>query len=651
VARNYIDIVKENKKKHKTFFYYYDPIMGIGSPVERTPIKLFKEQEHPINIPVSMLQELTDEHLSDYEKFCALRIKHDFEYWAATCAKIVHKISKSMGPFILRQPQLKVLKELERMRLAGVPIRIIILKARQWGGSTLIQMYMAWIQLLLKKNWHSVVIADVEDQSNNIRQMYHRMLKEYPKEFGTYNDKPYGNSSKNRVIEPRGNVISIGSYQKPDSLRSGDVAMSHMSEIGLWRKTLSRSPEDLVQTIRGSIPNSAYTLAALESTAKGVGNFFHQEWLRAIRRDSIESGMNYTPVFVAWFEIDIYRRFFNTEEDRKKFFDSVSDEEWVMWDLGATLEGLFWYRTHKTTEGFSDWRMQSEFPSSWQEAFQSTGSRAFQPSYVSRMRGDCCDPIFVGDIRGKANKGEESLKDIKLVERPDGPLKIWKMPERNKNLIGRYCGFADIGGKRDGSDWSVLTILDRTPMLDGGVPEVCLTYRTHLDQDLVSWRFTQICKVYHEALLAVEANSLNSKEQMVSSEGDHFLTVLDEIVEHYDNLFARTPPEKIRAGFPVKWGFWMTAAQKSALVDGYNAILRDMNYVEYDDRALDEADIYEMREDGTYGNVPGVGNHDDILVTRMGSLWLGTNYMEMPYWKEQTENNKRKRRTGSMAEM
>lgn len=69
---------------------------------------------------------------------------------------------------------------LEDMRTAGKPIRLILLKARQWGGSTLVQIYMAWIQLVHCRNWNSVICAHLKESAANIKGMYSKLLANYP---------------------------------------------------------------------------------------------------------------------------------------------------------------------------------------------------------------------------------------------------------------------------------------------------------------------------------------------------------------------------------------------------------------------------------------------------------------------------------------
>lgn len=90
------------------------------------------------------------------------RMRHDFAFWCRTCVQIRDKQTGTYVPFVLNRPQRKALAAMEEQRRKGEPIRIIMLKARQWGGSTLIQMYMAWIQIMHRENWHSFICAQCQ---------------------------------------------------------------------------------------------------------------------------------------------------------------------------------------------------------------------------------------------------------------------------------------------------------------------------------------------------------------------------------------------------------------------------------------------------------------------------------------------------------
>ena len=96
------------------------------------------------------------------------RSSRDPSFAFITCFKIKPKQGGGLVPFRLNYAQLYVLSVLEEMRLSGVPIRIILLKACQWGGSTLVQLYMAWVQLFVKQGWYSVIIAQTKDTAKRI---------------------------------------------------------------------------------------------------------------------------------------------------------------------------------------------------------------------------------------------------------------------------------------------------------------------------------------------------------------------------------------------------------------------------------------------------------------------------------------------------
>ncbi|MFI3321099.1 MAG: hypothetical protein R3Y50_01080 [Rikenellaceae bacterium] len=177
-------------------------------------------------------------------------------------------------------------------------------------------------------------------------------------------------------------------------------------------------------------------------------------------------------------------------------------------------------------------------------------------------------------------------------------------------MRNRYVVSMDIGGRTPTADWSVISVIDRLPTLSGSVEECIATYRFHLDQDLAVWRAVQVAVFYNRAHLVVEANSLNSQ----STDGDHTLTVLDQIKGVYRNLFCRTDPQQVVEGRPARYGFFTSRSSKTDLVNQMNRRMRERSYVEYDSRALDEADLYELKEDGTYGAV--IGEHDDIYMSR-----------------------------------
>ena len=119
----------------------------------------------------------------------------------------------------------------------------------------------------------------------------------------------------------------------------------------------------------------------------------------------------------------------------------------------------------------------------------------------------------------------------------------------------------DIGGLSSKADWSVISVFDRKALTrTDGYLERAATWRGHIDHDWLAWKAAQIATLYGKALLAIESNTLETKDavQIQTSEGDHFYTVIDELSEHYSNLYMRTSePDVAREGVTYRYG-WHT---------------------------------------------------------------------------------------------
>lgn len=616
------DILRENKRRLSLFEQEYDPIKGIGSKIPRyewngywLPVTMKDDSIWSVIAKADIPFELKEKALN-----MEIRIKHDFEYWAATTIKITPRVPNEDGEkvlFVLNEPQRKFIAELEKDRVAGIPIRFIVVKGRQWGGSTLTQFYSMWIQNVLRKRWNSCIIADVEAQSRRIKNMYTSAAKDYPKWAGTLTLAPFEGDSKNRVVEETKSVLSIGSMQNPDTIRSEAVKSAHLSEIAYWKKTASKTPEDVIQTITGSMPLIPDTLLVMESTANGVGNYFHNVYLDAKTKES-----SYRAFFVSWQEFgDNIAKMDETEYE--DFYNGLSEYEIFLWNNGATLEGIKWYRNKLSEMSGNTWRMRSEFPTTDIEAFQSTGNRVFPFEYVDNNRVYNEPAIWTGDYHGDANIGEEALNNISWINNPKGNSFMWAKPEIGyKN---RYLVIVDIGGTTDLADWSVIRVFDRKYITEGGRLEAVFTCRLHQDVDIVAWKAARIAKAYDNALLVIEKNSLNRKKDA----GENYLATLEEIAEIYDNVFKRQGREdEEQEGVEVKYGFHTNRQTKPMIVKQFKAALREGTIMERDRRVLDEADIYEEKEDGSYGAVEGKNTHDDLLMTTMIGNHISTYVME-----------------------
>jgi len=671
------DMLREDRKRLAVFKEKFDPLTGKGAPLRRfkfkikelptwyLPMRLRKVQLIDKLMESGSVEKFITDNKLDGDKdeirqqvmrqLIEVRIKEDFCFWAASFVTIKRKQDASTADmssdmmFVLNRPQRSTLEKLEGMRLNEKPIRMIILKARQWGGSTLVQMYMAWLQLVHREGLNSAIVAHQSSSAMNIRSMYSRMLRKYPPSLlgqpitPALQLTPYGGSRTDVTItqnkqQVRDIVISIGSMQSPESVRGSDIALAHFSEVGLWKQTEGKTPEDVIQAVSSSILEVPMTMDVMESTAKGENNLFHHEWL-----DAKEGRSKRVPVFVPWFEIELYSMKFSNDKERREFAEmiydnrekssarSVREESGVylfgLWRKGASLEAIKWYIDKRRTYRSHD-AMASEYPSDDIEAFAHSGQNVFDRDNVERLRGGCCQPGWVGEIVGEAPSGRAALANVHFVDDAQGCLKIWEMPDKSFRATDRYIVSTDVGGRSDRADYSVIVVLDRWWRTEGEGDVVVAEWHGHIRHDRLAWKMAQVAAFYNTALLVVESNTFESRDN--DTEGEHSTFILDQIGNVYRNLYARTStPDKIRKTRRKMWGFHTNMNTKQLIIDNLTAVIDDKLYVEREEEALHEYNVYQRTEKGTLEAAEG--HHDDRLMARAIALYIS---QQMPIPRE-----------------
>ena len=177
------EIVTENERRKEVKKDSYDPIKGTGCYGNRIVYDATRWGEGEVLIPESLLNDKLLNEAKTKKSYVKARCRHDFEYWCVMCVKVKDKTSGRDIAFRLNPAQRKMLAVMEQMREQEEPVRVILLKARQWGGSTLVQIYMAWWQTVLYTNCHSLICSHVKDTSATIRGIYSKLLTNYPNEY------------------------------------------------------------------------------------------------------------------------------------------------------------------------------------------------------------------------------------------------------------------------------------------------------------------------------------------------------------------------------------------------------------------------------------------------------------------------------------
>ncbi len=654
------DILAENARRNALRSRTFNPLTGEGSTGERVLLELPDWVMPRQWIPLPMDSEPLVQRLrraGSVERalgpgmtrggrkafarlFTALRMKHDFAFWAASFVKVKRKGGGEDVNFVLNRPQRRFVERLEEARLAGKPVRLILLKARQWGGSTCSQLYMAWLQLVHCRGLNSLIIAHQGTGSDEIKDMFDRMMKAYPARLlsmpgeaspprGTRKMERVGKSGSIARVPARNCKVKVGTAERPDSCRGGDYNLVHLSEVGIWRATDGKQPEDIVRAACAGVLLRPMTMIVYESTANGTGNFFHREYEAARKGES-----QFEAMFIGWHDVEGYTlplrdaagfaaRLLEGRESEAETPRSVSGRYlWRLWESGATLEGLNWYISERAK--YSDHaQMAAEYPSDDVEAFAHSGMRVFDRYRVEALRAGCRPPAEKGILEGIASEGRDCLRGLSFRPDPHGELWIWERPDvvAGERMLHRYLTVVDIGGRSLKADWSVIVVFDRLLVGEGGRPVVVAQWRGHCDIDLVAWRAARIARWYDDALLVIESNTLETREYGRMLEGDQSGYILSQIRDAYTNLYERPPSEEdIRQGAPAKYGFHTNTATKPMIISGLVRSVREGLYIERDEECLDEMLRYERRPNGSYGAIQGA--HDDLVMTRAIGLHI-----------------------------
>lgn len=274
----------------------------------------------------------------------------------------LYKITDKDGREVLFRPWPEQEKLLETLWF-----RNLILKARQRGFSTLIQL-MILDTCLFVANTQAAVIAQDKDAAeaifrNKIRYAYDRL----PEAIRAMN--PLVKDAAASLILANGSSLKVAT-----SARSATLQWLHVSEFG---KICARYPKKAAEIVSGSLPSvDQQGIICIESTAEGREGPFYKMSTRAQElRDKARplSPLDYKFHFASWWDADEY------ELDPARVVISPKDQayfERLEAEIGRPIpaQKRAWYVAKRDSEFSGDQEtMYQEYPSTPDEAFsQST---------------------------------------------------------------------------------------------------------------------------------------------------------------------------------------------------------------------------------------------------------------------------------------
>jgi len=284
-----------------------------------------------------------------------IRLMTDFEFYARNCLMIRTK-EHGLQSLKLNKAQLYIHNKLQEQLKETGKVRAIVLKGRQQGMSTYVEGRFLW-KVTHNKGVKAFILTHDAESTNALFEMterYYDNLSEFVKpSAGAANAKElhFNNIDSGYKIGTAGNK-AVG--------RGQTIQYFHGSEVGFWQNAAEHT-----KGIMQAIPSGNGSEVVLESTANGVGNYFHQQWKAAEKGQS-----EFIPIFVPWYWQDEYQRDaegleLTHDEIELKNKYSLNDRQ-MAWRRNKIFE--------LSTDGQDgEISFKQEYPMNAAEAFQVTG--------------------------------------------------------------------------------------------------------------------------------------------------------------------------------------------------------------------------------------------------------------------------------------
>ena len=308
--------------------------------------------------------------MNDTELEKRQKLKDNFEYYAKHCLKIRTK-KDGVQPFVLNKAQRYIHDRIEQQLKDTGKVRAVLLKGRQQGASTYAEGRFMW-KTTHNKGVKAFILTHEEDASKNLFSMAKRYYQHLPDAV-----RPAISASNARelIFPVIDSGYAVGTAGNKAVGRSQTNQYFHGSEVGFWSNAAEHA-KGILQTV----PDSDGTEVIYESTANGVGNYFHGQWKNA------ELGLSdFQAIFVPWFWQDEYaKRLLDG-------FELTEDEAGLRDHYQLSDEQIYWRRVKiiELSAGGMDGAkaFYQEYPMNAAEAFQVSGeSGLIKPGSVVKAR-------------------------------------------------------------------------------------------------------------------------------------------------------------------------------------------------------------------------------------------------------------------------
>lgn len=516
--------------------------------------------------------------LTDAQRDARRRLLEDFEFYAKHCVRIRTK-EGTIVPLVLNRVQKRFVERVTDQMLRTGRVRMVVVKARQQGLSTVISAWQYW-WLSQRKAQKGLVMAHEADSTTTLFDMYRRIHDNVPEAV-----KPSTKySSRTELVFDRlDSGLRVATAGGRGVARGETIQVAHLSEVAFWPSTFARANfNGLIQ----AIPEVGGTAVFLESTGNGMTGVFYQMFKGA--RDGTNG---YELFFSAWHESPEYR-----DENVPTPFIRTPDEEALAKQYGLDDAQLWWRRRKIATNGLD--MFKQEYPMEPDEAFISTGRPVFNPDTLHARIKTPKQPIKRMAVEEAYDKDTGKPLPLRVLrEHPRGELLIYRERDpRETYVIGADVGMGIRGGiqGRAEGDPSVAQVLDSQ------LRQVAV-WRGRVHPDVFAEILLALGYHYNEALLVPERNN-------------HGLVTCVALRDReYPNLYLDVTEGTIEPDKEtIQLGIFTSEKTKPLLIDTLRALDRDKQIEISDTTTLEEMLSYVVTESGKMQAEEG--SHDDCVM-------------------------------------
>lgn len=498
-------------------------------------------------------------------------------------------ITKDLGVVrlgdVMNYAQIELILEVEKALSSNKPVRIIVLKARQIGMSTIIEAIIFVLAMFID-HLRCLIIAHELDASEHLLGMTTNYWNSFDfKELYT----PTNASQKRLGWSETDSRIQITTAKNVRTGRSRTIHALHASEVAFWD-----DPNTLMTGLRQSIPNSPMTLIFLESTANGLGDYFSSTW-----DDAVAGKNEYTPLFFPWHRHPEYDADFAgipyTSPLPPHHDPEQRAEENNLRSMGIGDSRLAWRRwaISNLCEGKVE-RFHQEYPTTPEEAFLAAGVNIFP---LAKLR-ECYEPI-----RGtKGRLVREASGRVRFQADVEGPLTIFRRPSDDPDF-----GIYMVGGdptRTTFGDPACIQVINRRTW------EQVATYRRHIDPNSFAEELMKVADYYNRAMIVPEIT------------GPGYATIGALLQADYPYLWKHQWADKHPGKIGDNFGWEMTNKRKQWMVGNLLKAIIDKDILIHDSETFNEMKNYVTLQDGSYG--PNSKDGHDDTVTSLGIALTAT---------------------------